>query len=85
MLMTSLLFFFKLGFTYTQTSPFARGNVFGEPPSPEQLRRQESYKNFLRFQVSIFVTILNKEKYISDLAYFHILNAAVDLGFLQIK
>ncbi|XP_025023324.1 centrosome and spindle pole-associated protein 1 [Python bivittatus] len=39
------------GFTYTQTSPFARGNVFGEPPSPEQLRRQESYKNFLRFQM----------------------------------
>ncbi|XP_058030286.1 centrosome and spindle pole-associated protein 1 isoform X2 [Ahaetulla prasina] len=39
------------GFTYTQTSPFARGNVFGEPPSPEQLRRQESYKNFLRFQI----------------------------------
>ncbi|XP_032078532.1 centrosome and spindle pole-associated protein 1 [Thamnophis elegans] len=39
------------GFTYTQTSPFARGNVFGEPPSPEHLRRQESYKNFLRFQI----------------------------------
>ncbi|XP_063155432.1 centrosome and spindle pole-associated protein 1 isoform X2 [Candoia aspera] len=39
------------GFTYSQTSPFARGNVFGEPPSPEQLRRQESYKNFLRFQM----------------------------------
>ncbi|XP_053105235.1 centrosome and spindle pole-associated protein 1 isoform X2 [Hemicordylus capensis] len=39
------------GFTYTQTSPFARGNVFGEPLTPEQLRRQESYKNFLRFQI----------------------------------
>ncbi|KAM3840936.1 centrosome and spindle pole-associated protein 1 isoform 2-T2 [Vipera latastei] len=39
------------GFTYTQTSPFARGNIFGEPPNPEQLRRQESYKNFLRFQI----------------------------------
>ncbi|XP_061456614.1 centrosome and spindle pole-associated protein 1 isoform X2 [Rhineura floridana] len=39
------------GFTYTQISPFARGNVFGEPPTPEQLRRQESYKNFLRFQI----------------------------------
>ncbi|XP_070603979.1 centrosome and spindle pole-associated protein 1 isoform X2 [Erythrolamprus reginae] len=39
------------GFTYTQTSPFARGNVFAEPPSPEHLRRQESYKNFLRFQI----------------------------------
>nr|XP_034981647.1 centrosome and spindle pole-associated protein 1 isoform X7 [Zootoca vivipara] len=39
------------GFTYTQTSPFARGNIFGETPTPEQLRRQESYKNFLRFQI----------------------------------
>ncbi|XP_066479855.1 centrosome and spindle pole-associated protein 1 isoform X2 [Tiliqua scincoides] len=39
------------GFTYTQTSPFARGNIFGETPTPEQLRRQESYKNFLRFQM----------------------------------
>uniref|UniRef100_A0ABM5GBT5 Centrosome and spindle pole-associated protein 1 isoform X2 n=1 Tax=Pogona vitticeps TaxID=103695 RepID=A0ABM5GBT5_9SAUR len=34
-----------------ETSPFARGNVFGETPTPEQLRRQESYKNFLRFQI----------------------------------
>ncbi|KAH0617657.1 hypothetical protein JD844_016118 [Phrynosoma platyrhinos] len=40
-----------LNFTYTQVSPFARGNVFGEAPTPEQLRRQESYKNFLRFQI----------------------------------
>ncbi|XP_054841037.1 centrosome and spindle pole-associated protein 1 isoform X2 [Eublepharis macularius] len=39
------------GFTYTQTSPYARGNVFGEQPTPEQLKRQESYKNFLRFQI----------------------------------
>ncbi|XP_031982939.1 centrosome and spindle pole-associated protein 1 isoform X7 [Corvus moneduloides] len=39
------------GVTFTQASPFARGNVFGEPPSPEQLRRQESYKNFLRLQI----------------------------------
>uniref|UniRef100_A0A8D2ISC6 Centrosome and spindle pole associated protein 1 n=1 Tax=Varanus komodoensis TaxID=61221 RepID=A0A8D2ISC6_VARKO len=39
------------GFTYAQTSPYARGNVFGEAPTPEQLRRQESYKNFLRFQI----------------------------------
>ncbi|XP_060099675.1 centrosome and spindle pole-associated protein 1 isoform X2 [Heteronotia binoei] len=39
------------GFTYTQTSPYARGNVFGEQPTPEQIRRQESYKNFLRFQI----------------------------------
>ncbi|XP_039404394.1 centrosome and spindle pole-associated protein 1 isoform X6 [Corvus cornix cornix] len=39
------------GVTFTQASPFARGNVFGEPPSPEQLKRQESYKNFLRLQI----------------------------------
>ncbi|KAL8182051.1 UNVERIFIED_CONTAM: hypothetical protein K2H54_041617 [Gekko kuhli] len=37
--------------TYSQTSPYARGNVFGAQPTPEQLRRQESYKNFLRFQI----------------------------------
>ncbi|NWH34296.1 CSPP1 protein, partial [Chloropsis hardwickii] len=39
------------GITFVQASPFARGNVFGEPPSPEQLKRQESYKNFLRLQI----------------------------------
>ncbi|NXN86872.1 CSPP1 protein, partial [Bombycilla garrulus] len=39
------------GITFVQSSPFARGNVFGEPPSPEQLKRQESYKNFLRLQI----------------------------------
>ncbi|XP_042696015.1 centrosome and spindle pole-associated protein 1 [Centrocercus urophasianus] len=39
------------GFAFAQTSPFARGNVFGELPSPQQLKRQESYKNFLRLQI----------------------------------
>ncbi|XP_066188194.1 centrosome and spindle pole-associated protein 1 isoform X4 [Sylvia atricapilla] len=39
------------GITFAQASPFARGNVFGEPPSLEQLKRQESYKNFLRLQI----------------------------------
>ncbi|XP_025932816.1 centrosome and spindle pole-associated protein 1 isoform X5 [Apteryx rowi] len=39
------------GCTFAQTSPFARGNVFGEPPSPQHLKRQESYKNFLRLQI----------------------------------
>ncbi|KAM9025871.1 centrosome and spindle pole-associated protein 1 isoform 1-T6 [Ara ararauna] len=39
------------GFEFAQTSPFARGNVFGEPPSPQHLKRQESYKNFLRLQI----------------------------------
>ncbi|XP_041329715.1 centrosome and spindle pole-associated protein 1 isoform X6 [Pyrgilauda ruficollis] len=40
-----------ISITFAQASPFARGNVFGEPPSPEQLKRQESYKNFLRLQI----------------------------------
>ncbi|XP_069635582.1 centrosome and spindle pole-associated protein 1 isoform X9 [Haliaeetus albicilla] len=40
-----------ISFTFAQTSPFARGNVFGEPPSPQHLKRQESYKNFLRLQI----------------------------------
>ncbi|NXR52129.1 CSPP1 protein, partial [Hippolais icterina] len=39
------------GITFAKASPFARGNVFGEPPSAEQLKRQESYKNFLRLQI----------------------------------
>ncbi|NXI35979.1 CSPP1 protein, partial [Galbula dea] len=41
----------RAGFAFGQTSPFARGNVFGEPPSPQHLKRQESYKNFLRLQI----------------------------------
>ncbi|XP_066188201.1 centrosome and spindle pole-associated protein 1 isoform X5 [Sylvia atricapilla] len=40
-----------ISITFAQASPFARGNVFGEPPSLEQLKRQESYKNFLRLQI----------------------------------
>ncbi|KAM6216103.1 centrosome and spindle pole-associated protein 1 [Rhynchocyon petersi] len=36
---------------HTQSSPFARGNIFGEPPSELQIRQQELYKNFLRFQI----------------------------------
>jgi centrosome and spindle pole-associated protein 1 len=35
----------------TQSSPFARGNTFGEPLSELQIKQQELYKNFLRFQV----------------------------------
>ncbi|XP_054034952.1 centrosome and spindle pole-associated protein 1 [Dryobates pubescens] len=34
-----------------QTSPFARGNVFGESPSAQQLQQQQSYRNFLRLQI----------------------------------
>ncbi|XP_036194354.1 centrosome and spindle pole-associated protein 1 isoform X10 [Myotis myotis] len=40
------------GHIQTQSSPFARGNVFGEPPTELQIRQQESYKNFLRFQIA---------------------------------
>lgn len=59
------LLFFTLGFTRAQPSPFARGNVFGEPPTPEQIRRQESYKSFLRFQVNrcIAFQVFAKESY----------------------
>lgn len=39
------------GHVQIQSSPFARGNVFGEPPTELQIRQQESYKNFLRFQI----------------------------------
>ncbi|XP_016061924.1 PREDICTED: centrosome and spindle pole-associated protein 1 isoform X2 [Miniopterus natalensis] len=39
------------GHVQTQSSPFARGNVFGEPPTELQIKQQESYKNFLRFQI----------------------------------
>ncbi|KAM5210828.1 centrosome and spindle pole-associated protein 1 isoform 3-T8 [Hipposideros larvatus] len=35
----------------TQSSPFARGNIFGEPPTELQIKQQEVYKNFLRFQI----------------------------------
>ncbi|XP_070487622.1 centrosome and spindle pole-associated protein 1 isoform X5 [Equus przewalskii] len=39
------------GHMQTQRSPFARGNIFGEPPTELQIRQQELYKNFLRFQI----------------------------------
>ncbi|XP_042638102.1 centrosome and spindle pole-associated protein 1 [Orycteropus afer afer] len=39
------------GYMQTQSSPFARGNIFGEPPTELQIKQQELYKNFLRFQI----------------------------------
>ncbi|XP_053785350.1 centrosome and spindle pole-associated protein 1 isoform X8 [Desmodus rotundus] len=39
------------GHMQTQSSPFARGNVFAEPPTELQIKQQELYKNFLRFQI----------------------------------
>ncbi|XP_023373313.1 centrosome and spindle pole-associated protein 1 isoform X2 [Otolemur garnettii] len=38
------------GHVQTQSSPFARGNIFGEPPTELQIKQQELYKDFLRFQ-----------------------------------
>ncbi|ERE86122.1 centrosome and spindle pole associated protein 1 [Cricetulus griseus] len=35
----------------TQSSPFARGNTFSEPPTELQIKQQELYKDFLRFQI----------------------------------
>uniref|UniRef100_A0AAA9SXZ6 Centrosome and spindle pole associated protein 1 n=1 Tax=Bos taurus TaxID=9913 RepID=A0AAA9SXZ6_BOVIN len=35
----------------SQSSPFARGNIFSEPPTELQIKQQELYKNFLRFQI----------------------------------
>ncbi|MXQ91876.1 hypothetical protein E5288_WYG019621 [Bos mutus] len=39
------------GHMQSQSSPFARGNIFSEPPTELQIKQQELYKNFLRFQV----------------------------------
>ncbi|XP_049997983.1 centrosome and spindle pole-associated protein 1 isoform X1 [Alexandromys fortis] len=39
------------GAVQTQSSPFARGNAFGELPTELQIKQQELYKNFLRFQI----------------------------------
>ncbi|KAL6050667.1 hypothetical protein STEG23_014067, partial [Scotinomys teguina] len=39
------------GLVQTQSSAFARGNTFGEPPTELQIKEQELYKNFLRFQI----------------------------------
>ncbi|KAM9198393.1 centrosome and spindle pole-associated protein 1 isoform 2-T2 [Dugong dugon] len=40
-----------ISYMQTQSSPFARGNMFGEPPTELQIKQQELYKNFLRFQI----------------------------------
>ncbi|XP_052031927.1 centrosome and spindle pole-associated protein 1 isoform X5 [Apodemus sylvaticus] len=36
---------------HTQTFPFVRGNMVGEPLSELQMKQQELYKDFLRFQI----------------------------------
>lgn len=54
-----MVFFFVIflfqGCVQTQSSPFARGNIFGEPPTELQIKQQELYKNFLRFQVKYLI------------------------------
>nr|XP_012418523.1 PREDICTED: centrosome and spindle pole-associated protein 1 isoform X3 [Odobenus rosmarus divergens] len=40
-----------ISYMQPQSSPFARGNIFCEPPSELQIKQQELYKNFLRFQI----------------------------------
>ncbi|KAM8966869.1 centrosome and spindle pole-associated protein 1 [Pelodytes ibericus] len=39
------------GFAFANASPYARGSVFAEPPTENQVQEQESYKNFLRLQI----------------------------------
>ncbi|XP_018409709.1 PREDICTED: centrosome and spindle pole-associated protein 1 [Nanorana parkeri] len=39
------------GFSFANQSQFARGSVFNEPPTEQQVHQQESYKNFLRQQI----------------------------------
>ncbi|XP_013373608.1 PREDICTED: centrosome and spindle pole-associated protein 1 isoform X9 [Chinchilla lanigera] len=39
------------GHVQTQSSPFARGNIFSEPPTELQIKQQELYKSFLRLQI----------------------------------
>ncbi|XP_053322946.1 centrosome and spindle pole-associated protein 1 isoform X2 [Spea bombifrons] len=36
---------------FASSSPYARGSVFGEAPSEQQVHQQETYKNFLRQQI----------------------------------
>lgn len=39
------------GFTHVETPQFARGNVFANQPTQQQLREQDQYKAFLKQQV----------------------------------
>ncbi|XP_053571073.1 centrosome and spindle pole-associated protein 1 [Bombina bombina] len=39
------------GFSFANNSPYARGTIFSEPQTEQQIHQQESYKNFLRLQI----------------------------------
>uniref|UniRef100_A0A3B4CQ59 Centrosome and spindle pole-associated protein 1 C-terminal domain-containing protein n=1 Tax=Pygocentrus nattereri TaxID=42514 RepID=A0A3B4CQ59_PYGNA len=47
------------GFTFTQPSPYARGNVFTDRPTAQQLHEQEKYKESLKQQVESTSHLLN--------------------------
>lgn len=40
-----------VGFSFTQPSPYARGNVFTDLPTPQQIHEQEKYKESLKQQI----------------------------------
>ncbi|KAM9553396.1 centrosome and spindle pole-associated protein 1 isoform 4-T4 [Salvelinus alpinus] len=39
------------GFSFAQTSQFARSNVFSDQPTPQQLQDQDTYKDYLNQQI----------------------------------
>ncbi|XP_014014977.2 centrosome and spindle pole-associated protein 1 isoform X3 [Salmo salar] len=39
------------GFSFAQTSQFARSNVFSDQPTPQQLQEQDIYKDYLKQQI----------------------------------
>ncbi|MGH0145694.1 UNVERIFIED_CONTAM: hypothetical protein FKN15_042883 [Acipenser sinensis] len=39
------------GFAFSHSSPFARGTLFGDVPTPQQLHEQDKYKDYLRMQI----------------------------------
>ncbi|KAI4896162.1 hypothetical protein NFI96_032379 [Prochilodus magdalenae] len=39
------------GFSFTESSPYARGNVFSDHPTPQQIHEQEKYKESLKQQI----------------------------------
>lgn len=42
-----------VGFTHVQTPQFARGNVFANQPTQQQLQEQDKYKAYLKQQVPV--------------------------------
>lgn len=63
--------------SFTRPSPHARGNVFSELPTPQQLREQEKYKESLRQQVQP-ISRLHIHHYASETVSY-----GIDMEFLQ--